>query len=92
MPPGHWHTGAFLTDHGQTLLGLERYDEAEAELLEAYAIFEPALGPEHEWSVRVVTTLVRLYGELDEARPGAGYEAKAEAWQARLPVGEAASP
>ena len=60
MPRGHWFAGAFLSENARTLEALERFDEAEAELLEAHKIFALGLDPAHERTVDVFKQLVEL--------------------------------
>ncbi|MFG0284019.1 MAG: tetratricopeptide repeat protein, partial [Phycisphaerales bacterium JB039] len=75
MPEGHWQIGALLTSHGATLIGLERYDEAEAALLEAHAIIVTGAGPEHPAAASAARTLARLYEQW-------GRPAQADRWRA----------
>jgi hypothetical protein len=85
LPEGHWQTGRFLGIYGKTLAQLERYADAEAALVEAYEILEPARGAEHEWTISVIDSLVELYEAWDAAEPEQGYATKAAEWRAKLP-------
>lgn len=84
-PEGPWRGASFLLGHGVCLSALERYDEAEAALLEAHEIMESALGAQHERTTKVVKALADLYKSWDAADPGKGYDAKAAEWGAKLP-------
>ncbi len=75
--PAHFQTGVCRRDLGACLLELERHDEAERELLQAYSI----LSAKHvDWHPDVESTiqrLVELYDAMDEP-------ARAAPWQAKL--------
>ncbi len=43
----HWYIGVFLTKYGQSLIGLEQFDQAVDPLLEARDILSNALGQNH---------------------------------------------
>jgi len=76
QPPGFYGRGFTLVALGDALIGLRRYPEAEAALLEAHAIVLRALGPKAEALERPAASLVRLY-ELT------GQEQKAQVWRPR---------
>jgi non-specific serine/threonine protein kinase/serine/threonine-protein kinase len=62
--------GSALSTWGRALTALERYDEAEARLLQAHTLFDADLGAEHSRTQRSRTDLVTLYeawGREDEA-------------------------
>ncbi len=61
MPKGHWITAAFLSEHARTLAAMERFAEAEAEMLEAHEMLVAALGAEHGRTVRLSESLADLY-------------------------------
>ena len=86
----HWYLGNFLGKHGHALTVLERYDEAEVALLEAHRIVAAARGDADDQTTRVVGYLVDLYAAWHDAEPAAGHDARAAAWQARLPAGQEA--
>ncbi len=67
------------------LSALERYDEAEAALLEAHEIMESARGEKPELATKVVKALADLYEFWDTAEPDVGYAAKAADWRVKLP-------
>ena len=61
LPAGHWMLGVFIGHLGVTLVELERYEEAEATLLEAHAMLVESMGPGHVRTVAQVEQLVTLY-------------------------------
>jgi len=62
-PPSEGMAAALLV-HGDCLMGLGRFDEAEQSLLEAKRAFEQALGPDHP----AVARTARMLFELDAKR------------------------
>src|SRR5262249_39668894 len=60
------------------------YAAAEADLLEAHAVFAKRRGEEDKETRDWVQGLVDLYTAWDRADPGQGYAAKAEAWRVML--------
>jgi tetratricopeptide (TPR) repeat protein len=86
-----------------TLLGRARvgvgYDRArfalaEANLLEAHAIFLAAKnrGPSHKDTLKCMQTLVDLYTAWDQAEPGKGYASKSAEWKASLDAAKPPEP
>ncbi|UCF35138.1 MAG: serine/threonine protein kinase [Phycisphaerales bacterium] len=68
-----------LHGYGECLTQLERYDDAEAALLESIQILTASFGEKHGRTVAVIDSLVGLYeawGKLE----------KAAEWRARLPT------
>ena len=49
-----------MGEHGNYLLKLKRYSEAESRLLEAHGLLVATLGPEHRPTVKIVGQLVEL--------------------------------
>ncbi len=88
--------GKFLIDHGRTLAALKRFKQAEAELLEALAMFEHPGGPitNRPWFERYSSELTEGFAELYEAwhaaEPDAGHDARATEVQARIQAAHAA--
>jgi len=70
--------------YGLCLSGLDRYNEAEADLVEAYEILMGSVGPENEYTIGVVESFADLYTAWHEAEPDKGYDAKAAEWRAKL--------
>jgi hypothetical protein len=64
----------------------ERFKLAEANLLEAHAIYVEAKdrGPTHKDTLECVQVLVDLYAAWDKAEPGKGHGDKAAEWKAKL--------
>lgn len=67
LPEDHATIGIFLKRHGDSLIGLKRYDEAEAALLEAYAIQSKLGESEAGNAVETAETLESLYETLGRA-------------------------
>ncbi|MBM4115567.1 MAG: tetratricopeptide repeat protein, partial [Phycisphaerae bacterium] len=86
----------FLTAFGRARVGVgfdaERFALAEANLLEAHAIYLAAKdrGPAHKDTLACAQALVDLYTAWDKSEPGKGYDQKAAEWRAKLPA--AATP
>ncbi len=91
LPEGHPSLAAFLLSHGMTLQALDRYHEAEASFLEAYAIVGAAIGARHGRTVSVAQALVDLYDAWHVVQPAAGYDAKAASWRQTIAEASAAS-
>ena len=77
--------GGFLSAHGKTLLQLQRFEDAEKAFTEGLGILEAGRGRDHERTIRVIKSLGDLHTAWHSAEPGAGHDAKAEEWRARLP-------
>ncbi len=86
--------GTYLWQLGLARTGIGDYAAAEANLLEAHAIFLTTHNITHVDDLRGCTqALVALYTAWDKAEPGMGHAAKAQQWQARLhELGTAAQP
>ncbi|MGQ0629267.1 MAG: tetratricopeptide repeat protein, partial [Phycisphaerales bacterium] len=86
-----------LTTLGRARMGIsfdaERFNLAEANLLEAHPIFVTAKdrGPTHKETLECVQGLADLYTAWHAAEPGKGYDAKAAEWKAE-PATPAAAP
>lgn len=90
LPAGHWFTAVFLTQHARTLAAMEHIDEAESSMLEAHAIFESSLGPDHHRTTSVIKLLTDFYDRRHKEAPDSGgvYDAKAAEWRAKLEISE----
>ncbi len=77
---GSW--GAFMR-YGRTLTAMERFEQAEAVLLEAHAIRTLVLGTDIRHPGSPVLYLAQLYEAWHKAEPGQGYDAEAAQWRAR---------
>ena len=80
---------AFLWPHAQTLVALERFEQAEAELVELQEII--AVLPEPPNARSPLTPLVGLYDAWHAAEPDQGYDAKAAELRAKLPAADRAA-
>jgi tetratricopeptide (TPR) repeat protein len=79
-----WLTGNARMTLGSTLTHLNRFAEAEPELVEAQRVLSTAQGVPTGWYKKCVGALVALYESWDKAEPGKGYDAKAAEWKAKL--------
>ena len=69
---------------GGALLGLQRYPQAEGELLKA----ERLLSAEKHEHDKCLKALIALYGAWDKSEPGKGHAAKLAQWNAKLDRGD----
>jgi eukaryotic-like serine/threonine-protein kinase len=70
LPGSHWYLAAFLTGRAGARAALDRLEEAERDLLEAYAILEPTVDAGDRRMVSTLGMLVMVYekwGRADEA-------------------------
>jgi len=77
LPEEHWLRASFAKVRGASLVGLNRYSEAEPLLLRALATFESRFGGTHERTQRTLEVLVRMYAAW-------GRPAEARRYQQRL--------
>jgi len=77
LPAGHRFTSIFRRNHGRVLVRLERYPEAQQELLRAHRELQSAVGDHHRDTQAAVRRLVELYAAW-------GKPNDASAWTARL--------
>ena len=78
-------TGSARLRLGHALVKLDRFQEAERELLEAERVLRTAEGmppARHRMSEEALSNLYRAW---DRAEPGKGYDAKATEWRAKKP-------
>ncbi len=68
LPGGNWKIGFYREGLGLSLAGLERYEEAERELLAAYRILREGRGVENRYTRHAADALVELYAAW--GRPG----------------------
>ncbi len=87
LPTPHPHTAEFLRGYGVTLGRLQRFKEAEAALLEAHGVSVAAVGEGHPRLALFVRDIVDLYDAWHAVDVGAGHDAKAIVWRARLEGG-----
>ena len=85
----------FPLGHARTLIALERFEQAEAELLETQAMFEdsgvPIRIPENfrKHTRKLAEAFVDLYEAWHAAEPEAGHDAKVADWRKKLTAAEA---
>ncbi len=79
-----WLTGNARLGLGRALMTLDRFREAEGELLEAQRIFSTAQGVSKDRQRRAFEVVIELYTRWEQAQPGRGHAATAATWQARL--------
>jgi tetratricopeptide (TPR) repeat protein len=84
--PSHWRLGAFKGYYGACLTQMQRFSEAEAQLLKSHELLSDALGSDHRRTTTVQESLAALYDAWHAAEPGEGYDAKAAEWRAKLPA------
>jgi len=77
LPAGHWHLGVYLKSHAEMLLPLDRYEQAQQALSEAYEIQLAAFGPDHKRTQDVIRVLIDCYDKWDKPDD-------ARNWHARL--------
>ena len=80
--------GEYLRRHAQALVAMERFEQAETELVEAQEILAAALGPGHARTNLAITALAELYDAWHAAEPNQGHDTKAAEWRAKLVSGE----
>jgi len=71
LPEGHWRLGRQLMYYGACLNDMDRFEESETVLLEAYGILEASQGLDHERTKECIGELERLYlrwNKPEEAR------------------------
>ena len=71
----HWRTAAAGSIEGAALTGLERYQEAEALLLDSYAILSKDPAKQPAYLKDTLTWLVELYGKQEKPEEVAKYRA-----------------
>ncbi len=57
----HDLTGSILGGYAKSLLELERFEEAEAYLIEAHTIITSVLGAHHKKAIKQIRSLIDLY-------------------------------
>ena len=61
LPADHWLTAILQAIYGSSLVGLDEFEEAEQALLAAHRVLAKVFGPEYEWTIRTITSMVVLY-------------------------------
>jgi serine/threonine protein kinase/tetratricopeptide (TPR) repeat protein len=79
MPDGHWAVAVARGGWGNCLVSMQRFEEAEAQLLQAYEVERKALGVDHAFTKKAAGYLAKLYDAW-------GDPAKAAAYRAATPI------
>ena len=61
MPEGHWYISVFQLNHAKCLIKLDRLEEAESMLVEAYEAMTTSLGSEHDRTKAAAAALVEIF-------------------------------
>lgn len=81
-----WRIAIVRTGLAKALTGLNRFPEAEAELLWSEPILAAGPAEARYRHKTCVEALSKLYVAWSVSEPGKGYDAKAEIWRAKLPT------
>jgi len=73
LAPGHWRTAVYQSNYGECLIRLERLEEAERQLLAAYAVLSNVLSPEDKRLRTTIDRLIGLYEAWDKPEKAALY-------------------
>ena len=79
FPPDHPNLGLYLSRQAAALIGLERFNEAETALLEAYPILVNAHGEDHGFVTEAASSLITVYEKL-------GRSESADEWRQKMPI------
>src|SRR5690606_31308873 len=60
IEPIGWRLGTYLMLHAHTLIALQQFERAEADLLEAQHVFAGALGDDHSYTSELSAAFARL--------------------------------
>ncbi len=75
LQEGHPHTGVLLGLRGQMRTQLDRYEEAEADLLESHGILAASFGPTHPGPIGRAPAIAKLYDTWNNPEQAAQYRA-----------------
>ncbi|MDE0958951.1 MAG: serine/threonine-protein kinase [Planctomycetota bacterium] len=84
FPSGHKLLGKFLSGLAQTLVAMERYEEAEDPALRAQSLLNQSQGEKRQSLETSLQTLVQLYQGWHHHDPDGGYDRSAAQWQQKL--------
>lgn len=84
LPEGHPTIGLYLQRHGDSLIGLQRYTEAETTLQEAYEIQSHQEVPNHRELRDTADCLAKLYVQLNRPEEEANWARIADKEQAEF--------
>jgi serine/threonine protein kinase len=65
-PPGHWYPAIVQSWYGEALLGQERFEPAETQMLAAYEQLKKIFGDANPRTQKTIRRLVRLYEKWDQ--------------------------
>ena len=85
LPSEDISNGVFKGYYGECLTRMQRYDDAEQQLIESYETLSAVHPPVDERVGKVISFLITLYEAWDAAEPGKGYGEKVAEWRVRLP-------
>ena len=81
--------GVYLSNHGQCLMRLERFEDAEVVLHDAHVQLSEAVGPQHRKTRKVIEYFVSLYDEWNKPAQAAEYRALLSASEKDTAAGRA---
>jgi serine/threonine protein kinase/Tfp pilus assembly protein PilF len=80
FPQGHWAVGVMRVRHAESLLGLNRFAEAEGEAKQGHGILEKALGSDSDRVRDAAGVLARVYQRWNDAEPSDERATAAALW------------
>ena len=83
LPPDHWFAATVQGFYGKCLMALERYAEAEQQVLAAYEAVNGALGAEDRRTRTLLERLVELYEAWGKPEDAERYRALLAAERSR---------
>ena len=78
LPRDHWHAAGFRSNLGECLMGLERYEAAENELLASHSVLLATFGSRHERTQKTAAKLIELYDVWIKPERAAAWRSKLE--------------
>ncbi|MCZ6601900.1 MAG: tetratricopeptide repeat protein, partial [Planctomycetota bacterium] len=75
LPQGDWRTAVFRSNYGACLTKMERFEEAERQLLASHAVLRPLLASDNRFVLKVLQRLVELYTAWGNPEKAKEYEA-----------------
>ncbi len=84
LKPDNYLLGIYGTGLGRTLTSLQRWEEAEKQLLSAREAFARGVGLDFPYAGRNLEALAKLHEDWETAQPGSGHAAHAARWRSEL--------